>query len=493
MLQTLRAKFVIGFFLIFCLSFLLLNVTLKEYIRNSNKSIVTSDLIDLKNNGNIYVTQAFLINHFANNDLYFGQMAEEMARDLRRATSSDVSAYTVDGMLLYSTDADKFAGRSTEDLKLALQGKTAYTISYIGSAGSVLYSYPVVIDGVKVGILRFAKDFSSLYEQTGRVLNIIFYLALAIFLAAFGFSYLLSRHITIPLIKLTNASTEVIRGNRNVRLKFRRKDEIGRLADNFNDMIERIDSQIATIGRDRDRLQSLIEQEKRFFDNVTHELKTPLTSILGYAEIIRESGESDSAFFQKGMTHIVEESRRLHGMVLNLLEVSKRDAVREEAALVDTGVLLRDLCDAMAIRAKRYKKSIVLRAEDGLVVWGEADRLRQLFINLLDNAIKYSTPQAEILVTGEKHPKGETLRFTFSNPGETLSAEQIASVFEPFYSGDRTFKEEGSVGLGLSIVKSIVDDHGGTIRMESEEGRTSVCVELPAAGSKGGGNNAQHD
>ena len=72
------------------------------------------------------------------------------------------------------------------------------------------------------------------------------------------------------------------------------------------------------------------------------------------------------------------------------------------------------------------------------------------------------------------------VRFTFSNPGVTLSSDQIEKVFEPFYSGDRTFKEEGSVGLGLSIVKAIVDDHKGTIRMESSEGRTIVIVELPA-------------
>ncbi|MCM3628326.1 ATP-binding protein [Paenibacillus glycanilyticus] len=483
MLRTLRAKFVIGFFLIFCLSFLVLNITLKEYIRSSNRSIITSDLVELKNNSNVYVHQAFLINHFTNNDLYFGQMAEEMVSDLHRATSSDVSAYTVDGILLYSSDESKFAGRSTEDLKLSLGGKTAYTITYEGSTGSVLYSYPVVIDGVKVGILRFAKDFSALYEQTGRILNIIFYIALAIFLAAFLFSYMLSRHITIPLVKLTHASTEVIRGNLDVRLKFHRKDEIGRLAENFNDMIGRIDSQIATIGRDRDRLKDVIEQEKRFFDNVTHELKTPLTSILGYAEIIRESGEADRVFFDKGMTHIVEESRRLHGMVLNLLEVSRRTAILDEAVPVDAGALLRDVCDAMEIRAKRYKKRIDLEADDGLVVFGQSDRLRQLFINLLDNAIKYSAPMAKIQVAASL--KEEKISFTFGNPGQTLSPDQVASVFEPFYSGDRTFKEEGSVGLGLSIVKSIVDDHNGTIRMVSDEGRTIVYVELPAAGKEG--------
>ncbi|GMK49193.1 sensor histidine kinase [Paenibacillus glycanilyticus] len=486
MVRTIRAKFVIGFFLIFCLSFLVLNVTLKEYIRSSNRSIITSDLIDLKNNSKVFVRQAFLINHFTNDNLYFDQMAEEMVGDLNRATSSDVSAYTVDGILLYSSNESKFAGRSTEDLRLALEGKTTYTITYEGSTGFVLYSYPVVIDGVKVGILRYAKDFSSLYEQTGRILNILFNLALVIFLAAFLFSYMLSRNITIPLVKLTRASTEVTKGNLNVRLRIRRKDEIGRLADNFNEMIERIDSQIATIGRDRDRLQSLMEQEKRFFDNVTHELKTPLTSILGYAEMIRENGEADRVFFDKGMTHIVDESRRLHGMVLNLLEISHRGA-SEENKRVDTGALLRDVCEAMDIRARRYKKRIVLAAEDGLFVLGQADRLRQLFINLLDNAIKYSAPMSDLTITGEKPATGATVRFTFRNPGQTLSAEQVTSVFEPFYSGDKRFKEEGSVGLGLSIVKTIMDDHNGTIHMDSSGGQTTVYVELPAAAKGGDG------
>ncbi|WP_027084531.1 sensor histidine kinase [Cohnella panacarvi] len=485
MVRTLRAKFVVGFLLIFGLSFLVLNVTVKEFIRDSNRSIITSDLIELKNNSNVYVRQAFLINHFTNDNMYFGQMAEEMVDDLHRATSSDVSAYTVDGIMLYSSNEAEFAGRGAEDLKLALGGKSAYTITYEGSAGSVLYSYPVVIDGVKVGILRFAKDFTSLYEQTGKIVNLLFYLALAIFLAAFLFSYLLSRHITIPLVKLTRASTEVIEGNLDVRLTFRRKDEIGRLAENFNEMIGRIDSQIATIGRDRDRLKTLMDQEKRFFDNVTHELKTPLTSILGYAELIRENGEADRVFFDKGMTHIVDESRRLHGMVLNLLEVSRRGAALDEDVQIDLGLLLRDVCDAMEIRAKRYKKHVVLNLEDGLVVLGQADRLRQLFINLLDNAIKYSEPLSTITIIGEKIAREKRLRLAFGNPGVTLSSGQVTSVFEPFYSGDKTFKEEGSVGLGLSIVKSIVDDHGGMIRMDIDGGRTTVYVELPSAGEDG--------
>ncbi|GAA0831522.1 two-component sensor histidine kinase [Paenibacillus glucanolyticus] len=477
MLRTIRAKFIVGFFLIFSLSFLVLNQTVKEVIRTSNQKIVTSDLVGLKNNSNVYVRQAFLINHFTNNTLYFGQMAEEMVKDLNHATSSHVSAYTVDGTLLFSSDEKEFIGQSNEDLQQAIEGKTAYTITYGRDSGSVLYSYPVIIDGVKVGILRFTKDFTLLYEQSGRIMDIIFYIALAIFTAAFLFSYMLSRHITIPLVKLTRASTDVKNGNLDVRIQFQRRDEIGELALNFNDMIDRIGSQISTIERDRDRLKSLNEQEKRFFDNVTHELKTPLTSILGYAEIIREKGDDDREFFDKGMTHIVEESRRLHSMVLKLLEVSQHNAHDGDLELVDTGEILRDVIDSMSFRAKRYKKSITCETEEELFVLGQPDRLRQLFINLLDNAIKYSASHSEISVKA-KHINGG-VHFLFDNPGEPIPPDQLANLFQPFFSGPQSSKEEGSVGLGLSIVKSIVDDHKGTIRIVSEKSHTVVYVEIP--------------
>ena len=138
----------------------------------------------------------------------------------------------------------------------------------------------------------------------------------------------------------------------------------------------------------------------------------------------------------------------------------------------------------MAIRAQRYKKSIALDVADGLYVLGQPDRIRQLFINLLDNAIKYSSSRSEISVRAQADGDRGAVRFVFANQGPDLDPEQLESVFEPFYSADRRFKEEGSVGLGLSIVRSIVDDHGGTIRMTSQDGWTSVSAELPAAGSE---------
>lgn len=483
--RTISAKFAVGFLLIFALAFLILDLTVKEVIRTSNQKIITDDLVGLKNNGSVYVRQAFLINHYANGELYFGQMAEEIVSDLRYAASSEVGAYSVNGELLSSTDRTAFAGRADDDLQQALDGKTAYSITYDDDSGFVLFSYPVVIDGVKVGILRFSKDFSLLYGQSGRILDTIFYMALAIFAAAFLLSYLLSRHMTIPLVKLAQASKEVRGGNLAVRADVKRKDEIGRLAADFNGMIEQIGSQIATIADDRDRLKRMGEERKQFFDNVTHELKTPLTSILGYAEIIRDKGESDRVFFDKGMNHIVEESRRLHGMVLNLLEMSSGGADREAFEDVDAGRMLRDVCDSMAFRAKRYRKRIDCETEEGLRIIGQTNRLRQLLINLLDNAIKHSSPQAKIVARAESSAPGGGVRFIVRNPGETIAPDQLANLFKPFYSASGRAQEAGSVGLGLGIAKAIVDDHGGSIRIVSENRQTSVYVEIPDRGMEG--------
>ncbi|KKD53060.1 MULTISPECIES: sensor histidine kinase [Paenibacillus] len=485
MIRKISIKFLIGFFLIFSLSFVVLNQTVKEFIQTSNQNLVTSELVGLKNNSNVYVRQAFLINHFSSNELYFGEIAREIATNLNHTTDSSIGVYTVEGKLLYAPDSSIFQQQMQSDLQQAIDGNTAYSITYDRNKTTVLFSYPVVIDGSKVGILRFYKDFSSLYEQTGQIRQITLYIALAIFAAAFLFSYILSRHITIPLTRLTQASTEVKNGNLDIRLHFKRRDEIGRLAENFNDMIGQISRQIHIIEKDRDHLKQLHQQEKRFFDNITHELKTPLTSILGYAELIRLNGEKDRAFFDKGMNHIIEESRRLHAMVLKLLEVSRKNIMLQELERVDIGLILQDVCESMMIRSQRYKKTIEYEINEELIMLADRDRIRQMFINLIDNAIKYSLPFSAVSVKAVRAE--EKIRLIFSNPSDPIEAEHLSRLLQPFYPAHSDSAEEGSVGLGLSIVKSIVEELAGSILITNEHNETIVTVEFKALETTGNG------
>lgn len=487
MAPTIKVKFLAGFFLIFSLSLVVLNQVVVRVVETSNEKIITQDLIGLKKNSNVYVKQAFMINHFSSDEIYFRQMAKDMAEELYRAASGDIGAYSVSGELLYATSDNLFAGAVGEDLRHALEGKTAYTISHVNGAAQVYYSYPVVMDGKKVGILRFAKDFSYLFDQSRRILDIILYVTIAIFAAAFIFSYILSRNMTIPIVKLAEASTEVANGNLGIRVSFRRRDEIGKLAGNFNAMVEKINSQIGKIEQDRDRLEQLNRHRKQFFDNVTHELKTPLTSILGYAQMVNDNGKSDEAFFDKGMKHIIGESQRLHDMVLDVLELSKETAAEADYEQVDAGPIVRDVCEAMAFKAERYQMSIQCEAEDGLVVWGSADLLRQVCINIIDNAIKYGDSPSRIAVEAKLAAGQGQVRIAVTNQGEELGPEALANAFEPLYRAKRqSAAERGSRGLGLAICKSIVDDHGGEIRIRSGQHETTVSVELPCLEAREG-------
>ncbi|QGQ94699.1 sensor histidine kinase [Paenibacillus psychroresistens] len=478
MFLTIKVKFLLGLFIIFSISLLLLNHFVMQIIDSSNEKIITQDLIGLKKNSNVYVKQTFMINHFTNDEIYFQQTAKEMADELRHVTSSEISAYTVKGESLYATNSSKFTEVIDDDLKEALGGKTAYTISYANGLAEVYYSYPVSIEGKTVGILRFTKDFSLLHEQSKQILNFILYITIAIFAAAFLFSYILSRNITIPIVKLTKASTEVTNGNLDIRIGFKRKDEIGKLANNFSKMIEKIKIQINRIEQDRDRLKELNHHRKQFFDNVTHELKTPLTSILGYAEMIKENGWSDEAFFDKGMNHIIDESKRLHEMVLKVLELSMETSAQEAFDTMDVGLILQDVSEGMAFKAARYSKVIHCNVEGELWVHGLAPKLRQLFINILDNAIKYGASHSAITV--EASLAADDVKITISNQGEEINPQDLERIFEPFYRADKQLPHElGSHGLGLGICKAIVDEHGGTIQIHSANFQTNVSIQLP--------------
>ncbi|ULL18323.1 sensor histidine kinase [Paenibacillus sp. H1-7] len=478
MIRSIKAKFLVGFLIIFSVSLLLLNHFVVRIVESSNENIITQDLIALKKNSNVYVKQMFMINHYASDEIYFQQMSKELVDELRHVSSSHVSAYSVQGDKLQSSAGFPLSREGDEDLHNALNGQTSFTVQYSNRAAEVYYSYPVEIDGKKVGILRFVKDFSLLYEQSRHILDFIFYVTIAIFAAAFLFSYILSRNISIPIVQLTKASTDVTNGNLDTRIGIRRRDEIGKLAHNFNLMIEKINRQIRTIERDRDRLNELNLHRKQFYDNVTHELKTPLTSILGYAQLIKENGQSDEAFFRKGMNHIIEESDRLHGMVVKLLELSKEASMEEAPQLVEAGSLLHGVCEGMAFKAERYKKTIECSAGHDLWVYANSEKLKQLFINLIDNAVKYGAAHTVIAVSGI--PAADGIRFTVTNQGDTIPPDQWSKLFEPFYrAGPRDEDESGSRGLGLSICKAIVDEHQGTISIESVNHETTVTIVLP--------------
>ncbi len=477
---SIKFKLLAGFTIILLMAFLFLNYFVIDQIDKNNESTIEQELITIKENCNVFIRQIFVINQYNNSKEYFEKVAADIAAELSDAIKSEVGVYSLNGTLIYSSNQIKFTDANYQDIKNAQNNKLSYTIKYDGDNTEVYYSYPVIIEGNKVGILRIIKDYSVLYTRGNEVTGFVFRVTVIIFAVIFLFSLLLSRNITLPLAKLAKYTNEIAAGNMNVHISNKRKDEIGALYTNFDLMVKKIDKQLKTISKDRDDLKQLINHRKYFYDNVTHELKTPLTSILGYAQMIRDNGFSDEEFFDKGTNHIINESKRLQTMVLNLLELSRQTSdTEEEFKKIDIGRLLTDTCEVMAFKADRYGNSLLLDAKGKLFVSGNENKLKQVFINLIDNAIKYGYSNSDINV--EAYFKEAFIYVDIKNKGSGISKKDMERIFIPFYRADKqASREMGSCGLGLSISKAILENHKGDITIQSiENNDTIVTVKLP--------------
>lgn len=213
-----------------------------------------------------------------------------------------------------------------------------------------------------------------------------------------------------------------------------------------------------------------------FINNFSHEFKTPIVSILGFARLLKKGGLSEAK--QKEYLDIIEsESERLSNMATNVLDLTK---VENQTILTDVTEfnLSEQLRSCIILLEKKWSaKGLDVRVDfDEHIIRGNTELLKQVWINLLDNAIKFSPEGGDVLVTIEK--KGEKLAVSVSNTGAAISEESMGRIFDKFYQADLSHSSEGS-GIGLAVAKRIVLLHEGSIEVESSGGVNTFRVELP--------------
>ncbi|MBQ8063563.1 MAG: HAMP domain-containing histidine kinase, partial [Clostridia bacterium] len=245
-------------------------------------------------------------------------------------------------------------------------------------------------------------------------------------------------------------------------------DEISELSENINYMA--------------DELSSTDKMKNDFISTVSHEMKTPLTAIKGWAETLQTVGDSDPALTQRGMEVIIDEATRLTGVVEDLLDLSKivngRMTLRYEkidilAELDDTIFVFKDRSMREGIELIYNVPHVPAPAE------GDPNRINQVFVNILDNAFKYTEQGGKITVLAEMLPpetEGEksTLRVFVEDTGCGISKEELPKIRKKFYKSNISVR--GS-GIGLAVVDEIVKMHGGTMDIRSEVG-VGTCVIL---------------
>jgi two-component system phosphate regulon sensor histidine kinase PhoR len=241
------------------------------------------------------------------------------------------------------------------------------------------------------------------------------------------------------------------------------------------------------VARDTTELTRLADMRRDFVANVSHELKTPLSAIRGYAETLRDGALEETETARRFTDRILWQCQRLQALLTDLLTLSRIESVAlpAEREPVDIRQIARRTIELLSASAQEKGVTVSLQdGEPGVVVPGDADGLERLVVNLIDNAIKYNQRGGSVNLRVERTADSALLQVT--DDGIGIPADSLPRIFERFYRVDKgRSREEGGTGLGLAIVKHVVQAHGGAIEVESKPGRgTTFRVRIPLAPSE---------
>ncbi len=252
------------------------------------------------------------------------------------------------------------------------------------------------------------------------------------------------------------------------------------LPEELTAITQRLNAMKQTLERRNLEAQSAEQRKNELVMYLAHDIRTPLTSVIGYLSLLDEV-ENMPLEQRKKYTHIaLDKSYRLEKMVNEFFEITRYNLqqIQIEKTDIDLYYMLVQLTDELLPILSSHGNTAVLHADEELMIYGDAEKLGRVFTNVLKNAIAYSFPNTEIHIIAQKSE--DIVTITFQNKGDTIPPEKCTAIFEKFYRLDEArTSDTGGAGLGLAIAKEIIILHGGSIIVESHEYITSFIITLP--------------
>ena len=417
---------------------------------------------------------------------------------IESVSNTKIAIYEDDVLIYFTTNrrAGSFGGRDGFDIdvfdNVILPDKDSiYNVEYDKKGGMFAMSgdgendvilYALSRDKIQVVLIMDMSLISTSASAAG-LFCIIITGACLVFSLLWSVYY--ARRFSKPITQMNNIAVNMAALDFSEKAEVNSKDEIGQLARSINNLSDSLCSAMNELTEKNQQLQNEIEQErkldsmrKRFVANVSHELKTPISIIQGYAEGLKDGMAEDEQTREKYVSIILDESKRMYEIIISLLNLSKVEGgvkVNEEKFNLTGSVL--NAVDVLSTNIEQKQIELIIDVEENCIVSGDVILIEQAIRNYLANAIAHTIQGGKINIYCQ--PYNDNLRLCVYNSHSFIKGEEMESLFEPFYRADKSHnRTQGRFGLGLSIVKAICTAHNCDFGVFSDESGTTFWFEL---------------
>ncbi|MCI5727332.1 MAG: ATP-binding protein [Clostridium sp.] len=457
-MKSIKTKLIQKFLIVLLLLLIILDVVLTLFIKNyyydNTKSLLKSQMQVATSYYSKYFKSYSLEENIYDNVDIFGNQTE-----------AQVQIYDSNGELLMDSIGVLDDNVTHSDVDMVINGEESASwtgkVSYFNNE-IMAVSMPIINGDIKVGVIRYIVSLENVNNEIATITITFIIISFIVLIIGGIFTLVISKGIIAPIKELTVATEKMAKGDLKVRSKVSGNDEITKLAKTFNYMAEEL--------ANRDKLKD------EFISSVSHELRTPLTAIRGWVITIHDD-ITDKETLKTGLTIIEKESERLGNMVEELLDFSRLQ--NGKAVLNRVNINIYELIEYLEIylnqRAERENKELAVLCDIDEDVYIDVNKMKQVIINLIDNAFKFTNEDGCIVlnITKEK----DNLIIIVQDNGCGISQEDLSKVKQKFYKGKNAKSQNG---IGLAICDEIVRMHGGDIEIESELNvGTKIIVKIP--------------
>ncbi|MCY6372231.1 sensor histidine kinase [Clostridium ganghwense] len=460
----------------------ILSILVLSGIRNNQKKDYETYLAQQVKIANTYIKQIYLTESIEDSGQFLQKSGSKLVSQLNSINGMHTAIYDMNGKEI----ANSMPYNNRKDVKELLSHALKDQIAYQIAGDYVEYMAPIY-NGDQIGVIKFYYSLKKNINFYNNIKSLFIRIGAAVFVLSFMGAYFYFNTFSKSIVKLKKDTLDIKMGLYNRIVPLRRKDELGELSEGIYYMSSQIEENIKKMEEEQQKLRlavqklkALEKQQKTFIGNITHEFKTPLTVIKTYMDVL-DMYSDDPNLLKDAKVNIVKETQRLYEMVEKILHLSSLQKYDFEfqCEKVDVKDILEEICSRMQGKAHKFNISLIKSLKSGFIL-GDKENLMHIFINLIDNAIKYNTVNGEIFINS--YTKDRKVFIEVADTGIGIPKEAREKIFEPFYMVNKDqSKNHGGTGLGLSLVKELIEKQKGTILLlDTKEKGTTFLISFPS-------------